>query len=359
MSVLEMLFRQRAKKKRILIVEPNAYHGELLPGFYHLFCQLDYSVDILVRRKVIEEDPFCRVAASDTLKIIPYELDELAKLLGSGGVKKYDRIFFSTNVLWEREVNQSSIVDYLGFEPKAKKQSLFIEHNLTYLDEDNARNLLNEGRVFTLLPYKYDGLKTKMINPHHFGQINSIKNRDNGIKIVLLGSSSKDDVNLEALYYAVRNMKKAKLNHFKIIVLGFNIEVPSDLRDLFQIIGRVDFPAYYSTIEQCHYLLTLIDTASDDIIHTKYKNGTTSGTIQTSLGFIAPMIINSVHADAYGFSTDNSVVYDNNMLTEGLLNAITMSSDEYDEMRRALEKKANNIEVKSMENLKQALETSK
>jgi hypothetical protein len=45
---------------KVLIVEPNSYHGELLPGFTYLFQKLGFRVEILSTYDVHKENPFCK-----------------------------------------------------------------------------------------------------------------------------------------------------------------------------------------------------------------------------------------------------------------------------------------------------------
>lgn len=243
----------------------------------------------------------------------------------------------------------------MGFEPTAKKPSVFIEHNLTYIDEDNAKYLLEEGRLFTLLPYTYGKQKTKMLNPHYFGEVRTRKVFDSIVNIALLGSSSKDEDNIKLLFQAIRYTSARSKKKFKIHVVGFVIDIPEDLTEHVQVIGRVAFPEYYKIIENCHYIMTLVNLQSKDIIHTKYRTGTTTGTVQTSLGFAVPMIIDSVHAEAYALDKKSSIIYSPNQLSTGLLEAVETGGIEYRKLQTSLKELGRDITKVSLENLNEVL----
>ena len=50
----QKFYKTPVRKNSVLIVEPNPYHAEILPGFVRYFQDLNYNVDIKVIRKVKE-----------------------------------------------------------------------------------------------------------------------------------------------------------------------------------------------------------------------------------------------------------------------------------------------------------------
>lgn len=53
----------KIKRKSVLIVEPNPYHGEILPGFVKYFQEVleGYNTDLFLRRKNITDSPFINI----------------------------------------------------------------------------------------------------------------------------------------------------------------------------------------------------------------------------------------------------------------------------------------------------------
>jgi hypothetical protein len=337
---------------KVLIVEPNSYHGELLPGFTYLFQKLGFRVEILSTYDVHKENPFCKYP----MELIPkfhFGDENYIKDFLEENSKRYYLLFFSTNVLWQGKETDASIIKKLGFVPSGKKGSLYIEHNLTYLDKDDASIFLKEGRLFSLLPYSYKNIKTKMINPNSFGNIHIKENQNSTKRILIIGSSSRDTNNLEYLYESVRKILNKR--NFEITIIGTVADIPKDLNKVIKSTGRLDFCEYYNLLEKSDFLLTLIDLNSQDIIHTKYLNGTTSGTVQVSIGFKKPMIIDGPHAAAYGFTNNESITYEVGRLESALIRATELTDKEYSMLTHQLIEKSRNIEKESLNNLRSAI----
>ena len=51
-------FFHKISRHTILIIEPNTYHGEILPGFIKYFEDLGYSVELFLRTQHILDCPF-------------------------------------------------------------------------------------------------------------------------------------------------------------------------------------------------------------------------------------------------------------------------------------------------------------
>ena len=46
--------------KKVLVVEPNPFHGEVVPGVVYYFRNLEYDVTVIMQKKNIKEDAFCK-----------------------------------------------------------------------------------------------------------------------------------------------------------------------------------------------------------------------------------------------------------------------------------------------------------
>lgn len=344
---------RKVRKKSILIVEPNPYHGEILPGFTYLFQKIGYRVDILAREEQEKENSFSRYPSKKMPKIYLGKPGEIIQELSSRIIEEYDIVFFSTNVWWEGVEHYQGYENYLPSLPKSKYGSMFIEHNLVCLDEDGARKHYEEGRVFTLLSYPFENTKTKLINPHYFGRV-SIKSRINDRKsILIIGSSSKDEKNLKMLFKVIEELSTQQIPMPLFSFAGGKIDVPDKIKKHVNSLGRLDYETLYRTTEDYDFLMTLVDLDSEDIIHTKYSHGTTTGTVQLSLGFCKPMIIDRLHAQSYGFSENEAIIYDD--LLTGLLDVMQTSQSDYGSYVNHLKSKARLIEDESIRNIKQSI----
>jgi hypothetical protein len=47
------------RERSVLIVEPNAYHGEILPGLAKYFQDLGFNVDLFLRSRNVADSAFC------------------------------------------------------------------------------------------------------------------------------------------------------------------------------------------------------------------------------------------------------------------------------------------------------------
>lgn len=340
-------------KKRALVVELNPYHGEILPGFVHLLQRLDYKVDVLIRKEVEREMPFSGMLKDEHPDIFSGSLDYIVQELKNNMASNYDVTVFASNVLWEAP-NYSSVFRCLGFVPSSKIGTLFIEHNLSSIDDDDSSLMLRNGRIATLLPYGYGGGKTtKMVNPHYFGS--RIKRKTKSLqkkKIVVVGASSQGSYAKNILYYAVR--QHLDKNFEMTIINADREELPNDLKSKIYTTPRLNFSDYYAEIQSADFILTMFN--SNNTKTDRYLNGTTSGTVQISLGFGKPMIIDTIHASRYGFTPQESVQFPFNSLSEGFEVALSMSDSELQKMRDNLKEKARSIAEASLTNLEEILD---
>ncbi|NTW29703.1 MAG: glycosyltransferase family 4 protein [Candidatus Moranbacteria bacterium] len=339
------------RSKSVLIVEPNPYHGELLPGFSKYFHDLGYSVDIAIRSEVQEEGPFSAIL-ENVPTIFHGTSGEISDLLRSERMQEYEFIFFSTNVLWEAGIFVGSYLSYLGFVPRAKYGLLSVEHNLDFLHQDGGEYHLRQGRVFTLSTERFGNQDTLMLNPHYFGVVDEKKTSRR--KFAVVGGVSAESKNINLLFSAVERLLREGLTDFDVIIMGAgHLEVPDSLKKHITFLGRRSFGELYGLMSESDYLLPLLDSAKAE--HKKYLHGTTSGIVQLSLGFHIPMVIDEIYADRYGFDERNCVSYPSEKLFQGMLAAMQMSHDRRVEMRNQVLLKAGDLYSISLNNLKTAI----
>ncbi len=339
----------------VLLVEPNPYHGEILPGFTYLFQKLGYKVHILMRKELARLDPFAIYPADKVPIIHAGTAQWMKEFLYKLPSETYEIIFYTTNVFWEKDKNNTSYLRYLKFMPRSKHGSLYMEHNLWSIKQDDSEQLYSLGRVFTLLEHSYNEGRTKMINPHYFGKTFEPPIKiDDVTTILLVGSSSYTPYSLDLLFNSLRDLKKLNI-HIKVLITATDITIPKDLNGQLIVKGHLGFKDYYQIVQASKYLLTIFDLDSKNIEQIKYREGTSSGTVQLSLGFKKPVIMNEKFAKTYGFNNKNAITYQGAGLTECLIEAVKINKKSYNDKIDNLSKMANNIEKTSLKNLSEAI----
>ena len=112
-------------------------------------------------------------------------------------------------------------------------------------------------------------------------------------------------------------------------------------------------PDMYKNCMESDFLLALLDPESK--AQDAYKDGTTTGSKQLSLGLNKPMLIESTFADIYGFSDQDSVTYQGDALYQAMKEAIAMDKDTYQSKLSHLRQHAAQVAAKSQQNLAQTI----
>lgn len=336
----------KVKANSVLIVEPNCYHGEILPGFVKYFQDLGFNIDLLLRHQNSVDDIFCRFNKK------PHAFygtsEHLKKLLSSKKIQEYEYVFFSSSAFWEEYKNFDSYLNYLGFEPASKRGIILVEHNIVpYMSKYNEERYLTDGRLYTLSGFE----GTPMLNPHYFGDQIKITPKSKGKTVfIVVGGVDKNCKNHDLLIDSVKELSNVRKD-FEVVVVGAgNIDIPDDIDEYIKKKGRLDFEKMYEEMERADFFLPLLDIKSEN--HQKYLSGTTTGSRQLILGFAKPCVINEKFGKAYDFDENNSIFYNGNELFPAMLRAISMGKEEYAKKQDCLRKLSDKIYSQSINNLK-------
>lgn len=363
---------------KILLLEPNSYHGEVLPGLTKYFEDIGYNVDVYVQKKVYEEQPFCRYLHSG--RVLPYNMEHIHEILSEDAIRNYDFLVLSS-MEYGHDGRIERFLDYLGFIPDTKYGILGIYHTVTLINQFNDTSLLNEGRLFCLSEFQAqnNAFNMKMLNPHYFcedlkffsgfqdkrrflvignaaelhvlvGNVLSLdkKQRDE-ISIKYIGGGSIAIINQIRLF--IRNpIKHVDLIGRTIKFLISYLKYNSDESNVISKLGRLCFLEMYAEIENTDFIIVMID--KDNPKHQHYLNTVTSGIFQIIIGFHKPCIIQKDVADVYGFTEKNCIIYEKKNLSSAIARAIQMTDLEYQHMMCNLDNLEKQIYNKSLENLK-------
>ncbi|MCF0231555.1 MAG: hypothetical protein HUJ63_04650, partial [Enterococcus sp.] len=141
-----------------MVVEPNTYHGCVLPGVARYFIELRYNVDVFCRTEVFVEDPFVRfVRTANAPRIFTGNAERLTEWLLSLDGSEYEHVFFSSPPS-EPLMESANIIS----RTKAKKGVMLLRHQV------DANSTVSEGvkSSFALVSHH----DVPMLNPHHFGE---------------------------------------------------------------------------------------------------------------------------------------------------------------------------------------------
>ena len=330
----------------VLIVEPNPYHSEILPSYIKYFQDLGFKIDLFLRHENLKDLP-----EFDKSEINIFEgcIKHIKKCLKLRKIRKYEYVFFSTSALCEKGVAQS-FLNYLKFKPKAKNGLLMVEHSvIPCLENYKEEKFLKQNRLFSTFGYN----DVPQLTPCYFNNVKiTPKSNDNIVRFSVVGATYYDCKNLNLLFEASRKLIENNISNFEIILNGSNIEnIPSDLVENIIEDGKVKFKRLYSNLEKSDYILFLLD--DEQGYHKRYKQGTTTGAMNLSLGFCKPAILNEAFANAYGLNNQNAIVYSKNDLFEAMKKAIELNNDNYLNLQNNLANYQQEIYNKSLKNLKQ------
>jgi hypothetical protein len=345
-------FDFRVRGNSVLIVEPNAMHGEIVPGFAKYFLDLGYEVDVFLRYENYAERPFDRW--KNPPRVFAGGRDAIKSWLKSGAAGEYEYVFFSSFVNWEFDGSFiGRYLDFLGFVPNAKNGCLFVEHAPEiFARKYSEATLVRQNRMFGLADTDW----APQLNPHYFGDVKiTPKNRD-VVKFLAVGAIKKDCKNHSLVLDGIKELTAAGIENFKIIVIGRGkFEVPPQYERFVECKGRLNFSDMFAEIESADFILGLLDPFSED--HHRYLIGTTTGNLQLSLGFGKPMIINEMFGRHYGLGRGAAILYADNDLGAAMLRAAKMPEGEYGAMQEKLREAASMIYRKSLNNLRAAVES--
>lgn len=329
--------------RSILIVEPNPYHFEILPGFCKYFQDLGYHVDLIVQPNLKTDSPFIKYEhPPEIFYLSPKYQKEVLRL---EKIKKYEYVFFSTSVLWEDNV-RDSFINFLGYEPRAKNGLLMVEHNvIPFVKEYGHEKYVEDKRSFTLGGQQ----NIPILNPHYFGD-HTITSRSILTTFVAVINEHKNET---FLFETCRALIKKSISNFKIIIAGRTtiLQIPEDLIGIISFTGKTKFVDLWEIYNRSDFFLPMLNPEIGT--HQRYREGTVTGSWQIILGFLKPALIHSHFAGYYQLNGDNSIIFDSNeALVNAIEEAIFMKQENYTFLQENLKTLSGKIYQDSLENLK-------
>jgi hypothetical protein len=362
--------------KKILLIEPNPYHTDGLPGIVQYLNDLGYIVDVYIQTPLLNDNAFCWCTIP--FNLYNYDFFKIKELLKRDTVKEYDFVFFYSMELILNNI-VLNIIQYLGFIPEAKYGILGIYHTTSHIDLLKDFGLMDEGRLFCLSDFQIHNYNLSVLNPHYYGDIIAkntnekifCSNNTNDNSIICIGNAFDANLLSNALHQIYKQKKSVKIIYYGgtnqtffqktvSLIKGIIIFILSPFNQSFlkkyllrrYVVkkGKVNFESLFSALIKCKYILILINPRSAE--HEHYLTYTTSGSKQLVLGFKKVPIIHEEVASKYGFDATNSILYNNTNLSSALLSVF---SNNYENMINSIMVLKSAIYKLSIKNLMTAI----
>lgn len=345
---------KKVAEKTILIIEPNGCHFETITGLCKYCSELGYNVDVLTREPA--EKIFENFKIKTTLR--SYECNPVTfdKIYKKYDFSQYERIIYNSKRIYfisnGFSLDGYDLAEYYNSVKKGKKENIYLQHHI-----DKFNDSPTDIQIVLANPAKLPELDNLIVNCNYFKDFETkIKNKNDVTNFISIGELSKQRRNSTLLIDAVKSLHNNGIENFKITVIGIGEldELPVDIRQYFNILGRVDYQTMFDELEKSDFILPLLDPEIE--AHKRYMDSGTSGTFQLVYGFNKPCIIHRVFADIYNFNKMNSFIYDNNNnFYKSLIDAINICNSDYLCLKNELKILSNEIENKSTKNFERLL----
>lgn len=358
---LTLLF-DKVPRNTVLLAEPNAFHGECLPGYLKYFRDLGYEVVVLCRYANYKEDPFCRFSVKPRCYCLT--IWGMRRYLRSRKIADYDYVLLTSVRVYLNEYRYFwRYPDFLKMLPRGKRGVGLIEHSFGpcaygefWNNQADDSKYLKElfDHSFVLTGFAFRGREIPMLNPHYFGDIKPKENLSEGKRVfIVVGKLSGSTRNFQSLFEALSQLPDDLNYELRVIGSGTLNSAPEKIQSKIKILGRLNFEEMYCQLEQADFFLPLLDPKQ----HSLYLEYCTSGSRQLILGFNLPAIIHKAFAVHYGFTGDSCLTYsDDETFEHAFVRALQMHDDEYSKMRQLLKNIHGDVFSISLDNLQKHID---
>lgn len=333
---------------RLLLIETNDVHGEVISGYLNYFKRLGYNIDILITPKLYKEKPFCRNDIS-AVNVYLSDWGLLNKFFSNENIKKYKAVFLMTSaeyLIWKND----NYCGVLNLYPQLRNwQNLYIvEHDLDDIARFAEEKFLSTDRLITLGHFD----KGTFACPILFGKI-KITPKNDITTFITVGGIEQERKNHQKLIEAVKTLAHENLK-FKVIIVGKGTldNLPKDIRDYISITGRLNFPDMFDMMEKADFFLPLLD--ENNPAHERYIKNKVTGSAQLIYAFAKIPIIHEKFARFYGYNKENAIVYYD--LAEAMKKAISADNSAYSEFQNKLQNLSSKLIEETENNLRKIMQ---
>lgn len=353
-----------------MLLEPNPYHSEVLPGITKYFEDLGYVVDVYIRKEVIGQDVFCRYKIKG--KIFPFSIEQRNALFRDVA-GKYEYLFLSS-MEWCENGETRRFLDELSVVPKTRYGILGMYHSTLHMVQFNEERMLHEGRLFCISDFQRNEFEElTALAPIYFGEINEkIDSEKNNGKIIFLSiGSSMHLEKLSSEYWKLsrEERKKIEFRHIgplpavsrweghlwhRVVKSIVACVIPKYRNiDAMKCLGKVNFDVLYDELEKADFVLVLLN---DDEIDGRYLKVGTSGIRQSILGFKKISIIQNIYGNYYGIKEGARISLQKWKVADAIRVALHIRNENYKLYKENVATCATQIYDESLNNLKGVLQ---
>ena len=126
--------------------------------------------------------------------------------------------------------------------------------------------------------------------------------------------------------------------------------IPINIRDYFIFKLMIPYDEMYLEIEKSDYIIITLDP--NNSYDYQFKTIRVTGSMQLSLGFLKPVLINEVFADFYFLNSENSLIFNNSNFCDIMKKSILLNKIDYKKLQNKLNIHAKDVYQKSINNVK-------
>ncbi len=341
--------KHKVSEKTILITEANYTHSEVIPSYIKYFSELGYNIDVLLTENNLYENPFVKLDVKANFYYVSQAFYD--KCILSDKIKEYEYVLFTSNQVYLRHGDISSVFDVYKKIQHPKKDFIVSEHHLEMLNEDDY-----ERSKIIALPIwaKNFDKRIEMVNPCYFYPVKTNYNKNTTTRFVVIGKLAPSRKNMELFNETFSEILNNKIAKFELVVLG-DADMKYFQKSLVPYInikGHVNFDTMYKELEKSDFILPLFDPEMNS--HNRYIERGTSGSFQLCYGFRKPMVIASKFAEPNLLNNKNSIIYyKNSDFKNAVLEAIKMNDSDYANLVQNLDSLYKSIYSESLNNLRE------
>lgn len=350
------LRRLSAAPPVVMIIEPNRYHGEVLPGLVGHFQSLGLDVLLIVRRAVKRSGVFCRWPSSRRPLMYAMPPWMMRRILGGRSTPRVQYVLLASAYWAEAHGHFGLFSSYLGPAFVSRFRYATLVHEFDHVKADIDTGRLSPSCIALLRRFQYRGFQYPALSASNFGVVQSGPHRGGAATFVAVGAIVGEPEVLRELVAAVASVAMETDVAFRVILvgrLGTSVRTLIQSRSEISFLGAVSFPQLFNLLEAARFILPLLDTRLPE--HRRYLDGKTSGSRQLALGFGLIPVMEAAFAEAYGFHGDAAVAYPAGMLRDALRDAVTMGDSEYAKRMKALSTIRSQVDAESLETLRRFL----
>ncbi len=339
------------KDNTFIVWEPcSKSHAEVVPGYCRYLLDLNCHVCVLVNPKRYKEGLFSRFK-DENITYSKLNRKEIEQYFKNNSLDNIKGVLVTTVGKICDSIHYNNAYNTFSSNTN-KKKLLFVEHESKPALDNGSWN----ENLITLRKINYKNAKSVVVNPHYFGEVKITPKNPDITNFITIGAIRPNKKNSQMIVEAAKTLHNKGYRNFRITVVGKGDlkSIPKEIKQYFDIKGRLTFDRMYSELEKADFMLTSYNI--NDPEHIRYNTTGTSGNFQLVYGFLKPCIIAESFAPINGFNSNNAIFYkEDDNYPEALIKAINMSSCDYKKMQDNLKILQQSIYNESLENLKRLI----